>query len=175
MATDEHSLRLFDDGHWVERERGRVLVCRTHPSLQILWDSEACDLAREFEEMQATIKQLKAIVDRPLADDLNVLLNRCEAQEPLSAADQRELYEWMQERDGTIVQLQAANDGQKEAICNQMRTIQALQTEVERLQKRLSKLEEQLWPPDVKLTYAEIRERLLEMEKRHTENCRGGR
>lgn len=34
-----------------------------------------------------------------------------------------------------IERLQSANDGQKEAIVNQMKTIQSLQAEIERLQK----------------------------------------
>lgn len=43
-----------------------------------------------------------AILDRPLDDDSNVLLDRCEARKPLSLADQRELFEWFEER-GKII------------------------------------------------------------------------
>ena len=51
------------------------------------------------EAAEAVVAATKAIEERALNDDLNVLWNRCEDQEPLSIAEQRELYLWWQEKD----------------------------------------------------------------------------
>ncbi len=50
-------------------------------------------------ELRAEIESLQAIADRPLDDDLNVLLGRCDDKEPLSLAEQEELYAWLNEKD----------------------------------------------------------------------------
>ncbi len=55
-----------------------------------------------YDRRGKRIEELAAIADRPLHDDLNVLLARCENQEPLSLAEQREMYAWLEERDGII-------------------------------------------------------------------------
>lgn len=57
-------------------------------------------------ELQQQLAESEAVLNRPLHDDLNVLLNRCEASEPLSLADQRELYEWLEERGRAIAKLE---------------------------------------------------------------------
>jgi hypothetical protein len=47
-------------------------------------------------------EEVLALANRPLDDDANMLLNRCEAKEPLSLAEQHELYLWFEERGETI-------------------------------------------------------------------------
>lgn len=64
MPTTEHSLKLLEDGYWVEHERTIIQVCRTHPTLEILSTGEASDLARAFEEQRAEIHRLQGIVDK---------------------------------------------------------------------------------------------------------------
>jgi hypothetical protein len=63
------------------------------------------DAVKEITRLRATIAATKAIDDRPLDDDLNVLWGRCEDKEPLSIAEQRELYAWLQEKDGIMGEL----------------------------------------------------------------------
>ncbi len=58
-----------------------------------------------YDRRGKRIEELAAIADRPLHDDLNVLLARCENQEPLSLADQRELFAWLEEKDLIIADM----------------------------------------------------------------------
>ncbi len=51
-----------------------------------------------------------ADMEAPLDDDLNVLLKHCEDKVPLSLAEQRELFDWLEERDGIISDLQEKLD-----------------------------------------------------------------
>jgi len=55
-----------------------------------------------------TIAEWRALahLNRPLDDDSNVLLNRCEDREPLSLAEQRELYLWFEERGQRVIDLE---------------------------------------------------------------------
>ncbi len=55
-----------------------------------------------LERAAVEIKDRNLVRDRPLADDLNVLIARCKDHEELSEAEQRELWEWLEERDGII-------------------------------------------------------------------------
>jgi hypothetical protein len=57
---------------------------------------------RYVRGLDGKVAEYEAIEDRPLDDDSNCLLNRCEAREPLSRADQRELFAWFEERGGVI-------------------------------------------------------------------------
>lgn len=62
-------------------------------------------LIEATDRLSAAATQLlrrNLIRDRPLDDDLNVLIARCEKREDLSLADQRELWEWLEER-GSIM------------------------------------------------------------------------
>lgn len=64
-------------------------------------------LAERLAGTNEQIEQLRAVLDRPLHDDANVLLNRCEAGDPLSLAEQQELFRWLEERGHTIAEQEA--------------------------------------------------------------------
>ena len=55
-------------------------------------------LLRQQDELEAH----EALDNRPLNDDLNALIDRCNRRGALSLADQRELWLWLEERDSII-------------------------------------------------------------------------
>ncbi len=76
-------------------ERVTKLIAEWEAGLGVSHE-DAADIARA---LLPELARLQGIVDRPLDDDLNVLWHRCKDQEPLSLAEQRELYDWLQEKD----------------------------------------------------------------------------
>ena len=63
-----------------------------------------------------------ADLETPLDDDLNVLLEHCEHRLPLSLAEQHELFDWLEEKDSIIGDMQEQLDKaseKKQAARNQ--------------------------------------------------------
>jgi hypothetical protein len=85
--------------HEVARLRGLLSIGRVAMAFGLKREKR---LRARIAKLEAQVVVRQALDDRPLDDDLNVLWNRCDARAPLSLADQRELYDWLQEKDVTI-------------------------------------------------------------------------
>ncbi|MCP4540422.1 MAG: hypothetical protein GY832_25060 [Chloroflexi bacterium] len=70
------------------------------------WANQGYIDASHVIECLDAIEQLQATLDRPLDDDSNVLLARCDDREPLSLAEQKELFAWFEERGVTVSELE---------------------------------------------------------------------
>lgn len=99
------------------------------------------NLEMERDRLAEELAQLRSILDRPLADDANVLLNLAQAGEPLSLAEQRDLYAWLEERDELLADADDAlgiRDNQISVFTERLANLQAIYMRFQHLDLLLS-------------------------------------
>jgi predicted nucleic acid-binding Zn-ribbon protein len=129
IEVERHALAQRDDQIREVMDHRAVLVERAEQrehtiAQQAQWIQEA---EQALAEKDRQIAALQAVLNRPLSDDTNVVLNHAEKGELLSLAEQHELYEWLGERGDTVAE-------QEEQIA-------ALTAERDSLRKRIAHLE----------------------------------
>lgn len=146
MPVEKIDLTKYEGRTPGEYERKRTLVIdQVKRSVAIYKDwgmpeSETIANATLFADapkLLREIERLQAILSRPLNDDSNVLLNRCENKEPLSLAEQRELYEWLEESRNTVCVLD-------EKTCDLEDKLKEAASEIESLREQLTAAKEAL-------------------------------
>lgn len=88
----EAAMILIEDGYAEGSEESLVREIR---HLRAIHATQTAELTAA----KAELATLQTIRDRVFDGDVNDLQNRMESREPLSLADQHELYEWLQEKD----------------------------------------------------------------------------